>query len=132
MDGGHLSHRVSDAVDRHLPGCAECSTFERDAWSLRERMRFGVAETVPDLVEPIMTAVRAEAAAGGVSTMERPREVDPPRRTPPRRWDRGRSLAPLVAAAVVGSIVGSVVAGGLLSSRPTPLAAAGVVRGVDS
>ena len=32
MDGEHLSHRVSDAVDRHLPGCTDCSTFESNAW----------------------------------------------------------------------------------------------------
>src|SRR5205085_268077 len=132
MDGEHLSHRVSDAVDRHLPGCAECSAFEESAWRLRERVRFGVAENVPDLVAPIMSAVRAEAS-GGIATLERPRVRRAPRVGPAEtRTGRGRSLAPLVAAALVGAIVGSVVAGGLLSSQPTPLAAADVVRGVDA
>jgi len=135
MDGEHLSHRVSDAVDRHLPGCAECSAFEGNAWRLRERVRFGVAENVPDLVEPIMSAVRAETASSstGVATLEKPRTLAHSKaRAPRERWDHPRSLAPIVAAAVVGAIVGSVVAGGLLSSQPTPLAAADVVRGVDA
>src|SRR4029079_19357193 len=110
MDGEHLSHRVSDAVDRHLPGCAECSAFEGNAWRLRERVRFGVAENVPDLVEPIMSAVRADANSGaGVATLEKPRVPGHPAgRAPRERWNRPRSLAPLVAAAVVGAIVGSV------------------------
>jgi hypothetical protein len=135
MDGEHLSHRLSDAVDRHLPGCTDCSAFEASAWRLRERVRFGVAENVPDLVDPIMSAVRAETASGGtgVATLEKPRTLEHrTARAPRERWDRPRALAPLVAAALVGAIVGSVVAGGLLSSRPTPLAAAEVVRGVDA
>ncbi|MFL5766373.1 MAG: zf-HC2 domain-containing protein [Actinomycetota bacterium] len=132
MDGEHLSRRAADAVEGHLPGCAECSAFERNAWRIRESSRFGVAENVPDLVEPIMAAVRSEAASSGagVVTLEKPRAAGAP--SPRERWDRPRSLAPLVAAALVGAIVGSVVAGGLLSSRPTPLAAADVVRGVDA
>ncbi|MFL5737746.1 MAG: hypothetical protein ACJ76P_10445 [Actinomycetota bacterium] len=132
MDGEHLSHRVSDALDRHLPGCAECSAFESNAWRLRERVRFSVAESVPDLVDPIMASVRAEASSGGIATLDKPlsttRRRARPMRTP---WSRTRSLAPLVTAAVVGAIIGSVVAGGLLSAEPTPLAAAEVVRGVD-
>src|SRR5213076_464784 len=107
MDGEHLSRRVSDAMDRHVAGCARCAAFEANAWRLRERVRFGLAENVPDLVEPIMAAVRGDAATrtGGVATLERPRirvgDAAPP---PRRRWDRPRSLAPLVAAAVIGAI----------------------------
>jgi hypothetical protein len=79
-----------------------------------------------------MASVRAEASGRGVATLERPRSGTRPPGHPVRApWNRTRSLAPLVAAAVVGAIIGSVVAGGLLSVEPTPLAAAEVVRGVD-
>src|SRR5437868_355962 len=134
MDGEHLSHRVGDAVDRHLPGCLECSAFEDSAWRLRESVRFGIAEAVPDLVEPIMAAVRAEASTMRATNVEsasaRPRLEGVPE--PEKRLSRRRNLAPVVAAALVGAIVGSVVTGGFLSSNPAPLAVASVVRGVTA
>jgi hypothetical protein len=127
MDGEHVPRRVSDAVDRHVETCAVCSAFDEGAWTLRERVRFGVAAAVPDLVDPIMAAVRAESPLAL-------RRASPPLRGAGARPPRPsvRRFVPLVAALVVGAIVGSVVAGGLLASQPTPLAAADVVRGVDA
>jgi hypothetical protein len=126
MDGEHLSRHVADAVDRHLPGCAGCSSFEENAWRLRESVRFGVAAAVPDLVGPIMAAVRAESQTASPS--RELRVLDRPAPTAPRKR---RSLAPVLAAALAGMIVGSVVTGGFLSPKP-PLAAADVVRGVTA
>src|SRR5436853_7784946 len=102
MDGEHLSHRVSDAVDRHLPGCVECSAFEDSAWRLRESVRFGIAAAVPDLVEPIMAAVRVEAStmrpSKGVDVAEHPAGLERVPE-PERRRYRRRRLAPVIAAA---------------------------------
>jgi hypothetical protein len=122
MDGEHLSRRVSDAADRHLPTCAECSAFEANAWRLRESVRFGVAAAVPDLVDPIMAAVRKES--------QRSRPELRPVKAPLER--RRRSVAPVLAAALAGAIIGSVVTGGFLAPRPSPLAGADVARGVTA
>jgi hypothetical protein len=127
MDGEHLSRRMADAIDRHLPACQECSAFEENAWHLRESVRFGVAAAVPDLVEPIMAAVHAEAHASPDRELH---AVEASATRPATR--RHRSLAPVLAAALAGSIVGSVVTGGFLAPKPSPLAAADVVRGVNA
>lgn len=113
MDGEHLPARVVAALDQHLAGCATCRAFEAGAWKLREQVRFGVAPAVPDLVESIMTAVGTESRAPARS---RPRLLPAPRtaRIPhtlrPRR--RFVTLAPAVAALLVGAVVGSLIVGG--------------------
>ncbi|MGZ4155504.1 MAG: zf-HC2 domain-containing protein [Actinomycetota bacterium] len=99
MDGDRLSSRTSAALDRHLVSCAPCRAFESGAWRLREAARFGVAERVPDLVEPIMRAVRADAASG--------RSV----RARLRRRRFG-TLGAVAASLVVGLVAGSLTVGG--------------------
>jgi outer membrane lipoprotein-sorting protein len=102
MDGERLSARAAAALERHLATCPACRAFDSGAWRLRETARFGVAEAVPNLVPPIMDAIRAEAA-GRRRTMPR---LDRPRAS----WSR--TLAPLAAAVVVGVIAGSLTVGG--------------------
>ncbi len=116
MDGERLSPRVASAVERHLARCPACAAFDRAAWRLRERVRFEVAPAVPDLVEPIMAAVRAEARAP--ASVPEARVGPPPERPRPRLAERGRPatrvrrLAPLAAALAFGTIAGSLVVGG--------------------
>jgi outer membrane lipoprotein-sorting protein len=130
IDGERIAPKQLVALERHLEGCAECRAFERGAYRLREAARFEVAPAVPDLVEPIMAAVEAEAGP------RRPglRVVRPMRLPRRRRWLP--RLAPAVAAALVGGLVGSLVVGGpWWSSEDTPqgpaaLAAEDVTDGV--
>src|SRR6185436_1990715 len=106
-DGERLSRRDLVDLERHLETCAECRAFERGIFRLRETTRFRVASAVPDLVEPIMAAVEREAESTprlGSLRVVRP-GVDAPRR-------RSRAWIPLVAAAVVGALVGSLIVGG--------------------
>lgn len=104
MDGERLSGRTAAALDRHLASCASCRAFESGAWRLREAARFGVAERVPDLVEPIMRAVRSDAASG--------------RRAPlaglwrPPRVRRLGTLGAVAASLLVGLVAGSLTVGG--------------------
>jgi hypothetical protein len=128
LDGERIAPRALVALERHLETCAECRAFERGAWRLRESARFEVAPAVPDLVEPIMAAVEAEAA--------RPRpglRVARPMRLPRRRSLLPR-LAPAVAALLVGAIAGSLLVGGPWTNdapeRTAALAAEDVTRGV--
>jgi outer membrane lipoprotein-sorting protein len=104
MDGEHLSRHVGHALEQHLQTCAACRAFEAGAYKLREHARIGLAPAVPDLVEPIMAAIEAEARPA-------PRRVRPLRAPAPRRPLLPR-LAPAVAAAVVGLLVGSLAVGG--------------------
>ncbi|HEX6330890.1 MAG TPA: zf-HC2 domain-containing protein [Actinomycetota bacterium] len=128
LDGERLSSRQTVALERHLETCAECRAFERGAWRLRESARFEVAPAVPDLVEPIMAAVEGE------SRQTRPGlRVARPMRLP-RRLMFPR-LAPVIAAALAGVLVGSLVVGGPWSDDEVPpgraaLAAEHVSRGV--
>ncbi len=103
MDGEHLSRHVEHALDQHLQTCAACRAFEAGAYRLREHARIGLAPAVPDLVEPIMIAVEAEARP-------MPARVRALRAPVPRRALIPR-LAPAVTAGVVGVIVGSVLVG---------------------
>jgi outer membrane lipoprotein-sorting protein len=103
MDGERLSARATAALDHHLSTCAGCKAFESGAWRLREAARFGVAGSVPDLVEPIMDTVRREAAG-------RPRFALLRGRPPGVRWSR--TLASLAAAVVIGLVAGSLIVGG--------------------
>lgn len=129
MDGERLSPRETAALDRHLAGCAACRSFDRGAWRLREQARFQVAAAVPDLVEEIMAAVatRPELARA------RLRVGRAPRRQPvfPRLV---RTLAPAIAALVVGVVAGSLAVGGPWQrSADAPSASAGdVTRGVQA
>jgi outer membrane lipoprotein-sorting protein len=105
MDGERLSGRSAAALDRHLSACGACRAFESGAWRLRDAARFGVAEPVPDLVSPIMRAVRDEAAKGGpgLAVLRGGRAWRP---------GRSRALAPVAAALVVGFVAGSLTVGG--------------------
>ncbi len=129
LDGERLSRRDEIELDRHLAGCAECRAFERGAWRLREQVRFEVAPAVPDLVDPILHAVRTSAGRPGlrVVTPDEPRPRRP-RSVLPR-------LAPAIAAVLVGVLAGSVLVGGPWADRDgrigrTALAADDVTRGV--
>jgi hypothetical protein len=102
LDGERLAPRADAALDRHLETCAECRAFERGAYRLRESARIALAPAVPDLVEPIMAAVRTE-----------PRQVTRLRDVrPKRRQTLMPRLAPVAAALLVGAIAGSLVGGG--------------------
>jgi hypothetical protein len=121
MDGEHLSHHAAHALDQHLAACAACRAFQAGAYRLREQARIGLAPAVPDLVEPIMAAVRAEA---------RPRlaRVRPLRTPTPYRPLLPR-VAPAIAAAIVGILVGSLAVGGPWS-RERIATAVDVTQGV--
>jgi hypothetical protein len=129
MDGEHLSPREVAALDQHLARCSACSSFEKGTWRLREQARFQVAVPVPDLVEDIMAAV----ATAPRPTQTRARVFRPQPRQPwfPRL---ARTLAPAMAALVVGVLVGSLAVGGPWQ-RPSnaPSASADdVTRGVQA
>ncbi len=108
MDGERLAARTAAALERHVSGCAECRAFEAGARRLREIARFRIAEPVPDLVEPILTAVRARADVGGAAAPA-PLRIGPPPRAG-RSWP-GRA-ASVAAAVVVGLVAGSLTVGG--------------------
>jgi outer membrane lipoprotein-sorting protein len=118
MDGERLSARTAAALDGHLSSCPSCRAFETGAWRLREAARFGVAERVPDLLEPIMRAVRSEAEGA--------------RRLVPYARPRLRALGAVAAALVVGLVAGSLTVGGPLRSdeRTTLASAAEISAGV--
>jgi outer membrane lipoprotein-sorting protein len=132
MDGERLAPRVTAALDQHLAGCATCRAFERGAFRVREQVRFGLAPAVPDLVEPIMSAVEREAVRG-TATRTRLRVVRSPRELRPRRRLIA-TLAPAVAAMLVGAIAGSLLVGGPFKEPGgrASVAAATVTRGVAS
>jgi hypothetical protein len=121
LDGERLAPRAAASLDRHLETCAECRAFERGAYRLRESARIELAPAVPDLVEPIMAAVRAE-----------PRQVTRLRDVRPRRTRRLMPrLAPVAAALLVGAIAGSLVVGGPWQHEGgSALAASDVTEGI--
>jgi hypothetical protein len=125
MDGERVGARQADAAAAHAATCARCQAFAERSARIRTSVRIRAAEPVPDLVEPIMAAVARE-------------RVRPPRtagvgpaRAPRPRHRRAMVVAPAVAAAIAGMVVGSLLVGGPWQ-RPTdgPIAAATVVRGV--
>ncbi len=127
MDGEHLSRHAAAALQAHLDACAACRAFEARAWGLRERLRLSPAPAVPDLVEPIMSAIRTEVRArprGRVLGLGETRASAP--------GPRGRilrRLAPQLAAALVGVLVGSLLVGGPWRTE-RPATAQDVVSGV--
>ncbi|HXF36914.1 MAG TPA: zf-HC2 domain-containing protein [Actinomycetota bacterium] len=137
MDGEHLTARQLAAMERHLGSCPACLAFRERAHGLRAAVRIRPAEPVPDLVERVMAAVAAEAAAsGGVpagreEVSERPAAVTPLRPRPPLLPRLSRSLAPVAAALVVGFVAGSLAVGGPWQRMGTaPIATADVRAGV--
>ncbi len=128
MDGERLSPRETAALDQHLAGCSSCRSFDEGAWHLRERARFRLAAPVPDLVEDIMSAVATEPEP----TRAR-RWVGPPPRQPvfPRLV---RTLAPLMAALIVGAVAGSLAVGGPWQSpeNAQSVSAATITSGVQA
>jgi hypothetical protein len=121
LDGERLAQRAESALDRHLETCAECRAFERGAYRLRESARIALAPAVPDLVEPIMAAVRAEPRQVTRLSDVRPRRT---RRLMPR-------LAPVAAALLVGAIAGSLLVGGPWQREGgSALAASDVTEGI--
>jgi hypothetical protein len=131
MDGERVGARQAEAATTHAEGCVRCQLFAQRSGRIRRSMRIRAAESVPDLVEPIMATVARERI--------RPSSMAPvidgwtiSRRAFRRpRHRRPMTLAPAVAAAIAGLIVGSLVVGGpwqLGANRP--IAAATVVRNV--
>jgi hypothetical protein len=121
IDGERLSARAGTSLERHLQGCSACRAFERGAYRLRESARFELAPAVPDLVEPILAAVRTE-----------PRRPGAVRRFGPERRRRARRFAPALAALLVGALAGSLIVGGPWHERPgaPALAATEVIEGI--
>jgi len=121
LDGERLPARVAADVDEHVAGCASCTAFLAGSERLRRAVRIRAAEDVPDLVEPIMTAV---------ATLPRRRRLPRPgarRATGSRR----PSWTPVAAALVVGLVAGSIAVGGpLRNPRDEPAEAARIVRGI--
>ena len=107
MDGERLAPRRATHLDEHLGGCEACRSFAATAWRIREEARFEVVGEVPDLVGPIMAAVRTEAGPRAVTAP--PKEV--PAASTLRRRGGGlrRELARLVAALVAGTVAGAAV-----------------------
>ncbi len=136
LDGERVSPRAAEGLERHLRSCRDCRAFERAAWRLREAARFEVAPAIPDLVDPIMSAVEAESARPR-RRLQLVREGAEPRRAPRpvlRRGSLSSRLVPVTAALVVGALVGSLAVGGPWRDdgrpRSSALAAQDVVRGV--
>ena len=132
MDGEHVPARQAEAAAAHVAACAACRSFADGAARIRSSVRIRAAESVPDLVEPIMAAVATEprpVAPGRVvrAPWRRPVRLRPHRARHRRPW----TLAPAVAAALAGLVLGSVLVGGPWQ-RPAdrPVAAAAIVRGV--
>jgi outer membrane lipoprotein-sorting protein len=127
LDGQHLRGRRASALEEHLSTCAGCRSFEAAAWRLRESSRIALAPAVPDLVEPIMAAVEADADSGA-SRRSRVAVL-----WPRRPVASARRLAPLAAALVVGLLAGSLTVGGPWQGATPPgpgIAAANVSSSV--
>jgi hypothetical protein len=123
MDGERVGSRQEEAASAHAESCPRCQTFARRSARIRSTVRIRAAEPVPDLVEPIMVAVARER----IRPSARPRRIASRR----PRHPRPLVLAPAVAAAVAGTVLGSVLVGGPWQ-RPAnrPIAEAAVVRHV--
>jgi hypothetical protein len=117
LGGEHLDAPTAERVDDHAAGCVRCSAFLDASQRARVALRIRPADRVPDLVDPIMQAIRNEGRGPA-------RIAYDPRGGSRRPWG-------LVAAVVVGALVGSLLVGGPV--RPPdrgPTAIAAVIRGV--
>jgi hypothetical protein len=121
MDGEHLPSRQTAEVDAHLATCADCRGFFARSERVRQSVRIRAAESVPDLVAPIMAAVATEP---------RPKRLGRPfrgRTAPAHR----ASWKPVAAALIVGLVAGSLAVGGpLRNPRDDGVGAARIVKGV--
>lgn len=127
MDGDRVAARQAAAAVAHAETCTRCRTFGERSTRIRSAVRIRAAEPVPDLVEPIMAAVARERVRPTVPLLVERRS----RRRRPRHRRRPAPLAPAVAAAVAGLVLGSVLVGGPWQSvEDRPIAAAAVVRNV--
>ncbi len=100
MDGEHLPARLADAAEAHLASCSTCRAFASGSARARTLVRIRPAEPVPDLIDPIMSAVvrdhgRHVRGAKGL----------------PVRWGR-RSRVSIAAAIAIGMFAGSLAVGG--------------------
>lgn len=118
MDGVHLSGADRRAVEDHVAGCASCSAFERGALQVRTAVRIRAAESVPDLTDRIMATVA--------------RGTERPARRPFRsgRPVRPRRFVPVIAAAIAGLMVGSLLVGGPWRAHPHTAWASEIELGV--
>ena len=118
MDGEAVPRGAATAADAHAASCPACTAFLERSARVRTAVRIRPAMTVPDLVEPIVAAAASE------------------RMRPTRLAGRGsrRSVrlgGPLriVAAAIVGLVVGSVAVGGpWLAADEQPVAVATIAE----
>jgi putative zinc finger protein len=114
MDGVLLSGPERIAVERHVDGCAACTAFAARSAAVRTAVRIRPAELVPDLTDRIMASVARGPAR-------------------PARWGgpvRPRRFLPAIAAAIAGTLVGSLVVGGPWGSRTHPASAADIARAI--
>jgi hypothetical protein len=130
MDGERVPTHRAEVATEHAETCARCKAFAERSARIRSGVRIRAAEPVPDLVEPIMAAVAGERSRSSFRPSMAPateRRVGP--------WGRARhrrptTLAPAVAAAIAGMVLGSVLVGGPWGAANRPIAAATIVRNV--
>jgi hypothetical protein len=120
MDGEYLTAAEIDSAQAHAAGCRVCSSFQERSGRVRTAVRIRPAEPIPDLTGPIMAAVVRERTRSPWG-----RHAGAPRRARARRSVRP---ARLLAAALAGMLVGSVVVGGPWQRTADPMAAAAVAR----
>jgi hypothetical protein len=122
MDGEYLTAAEVDGANRHTAGCAVCRSFEERSGRVRTAVRIRPAEAVPDLIGPIMAAIVRERIRP-----PRGRHAVAPAPARPRRY---RRPARMLAAALTGVLVGSVLVGGPWQRPAGPIAAAAVARSI--
>ena len=132
MDGERVGARQAEAAMAHAEGCAHCRAFAERSARIRSAVRIREAEPVPDLVEPIMARVARELTHPSMAPApSTDRRIAPRRRRPRHR--RPVTLAPALAAAIAGMVLGSVLVGGPWQGPANrPIAAATVVRSIRS
>lgn len=127
MDGERVPVRHAETAVDHAETCARCRAFADRSARIRSAVRIRAAEPVPDLVEPIMAAVTRERTRPTRAGLIDRRIVRPQR----ARHRRPFTLAPAIAAAIAGMVLGSVLVGGPWQGATNrPIAAAAVVRSV--
>ena len=131
MDGERVGARHAEAADAHTDGCATCQAFASRSARIRSSVRIRAAESVPDLVEPIMVAVARERIRSSPAPLLDRRIVFPRAAFRRPRHRRRLTLAPAAAAAIAGIVLGGVLVGGPWQApEDGPIAAATVVRSI--